>query len=118
MSSPAVKFLGTPGPPFHLKMISTAPFHPHALKPLKPHPGFTASLEERLLGCKKFGEFLQRKTLEGTALRKIQKTFADITSMAGKKPLHAIAGHQIDTHAAQRGGASLEPFLAVGRTSP
>jgi hypothetical protein len=85
-------------------MIALAPFHPHTLKPLEPHPGLPASLEESLLGRKKFGKILKRKTFEGPTFRGIEKTFADIIPVAGKELFHAVAGYEIDPHTAQRGG--------------
>ena len=83
-------------------MISDTPFDPHTLKPFEPHPCFAARLEESFLGREKLGEFLERKTLEGPALRGIQETLANIIPVTGKELFYAITGYEIDAYAAQR----------------
>jgi hypothetical protein len=103
MALSAVKLPGAAGPPFHLKMISSASFHPHVLKPFEPHPRLTAGLEKCFFGRKKLGEFLEGKMFQGPAFRGIQKTFTDIISMAGKKLPYTVAGYQINANAVQRG---------------
>jgi hypothetical protein len=100
MPFPAIELPGAPGPPFHLEVISGAPFQTHPLKPLEAHPSLAAGLEKGLLGCKEFGKCLERKPFAGAALRGIQETFPDIIPVAGKELLHTVTGYQIDTHAA------------------
>jgi hypothetical protein len=58
MPFPAVEFPAVACLPLHLKMISLAALHPHALKTFKPHPRLTASFEERLFGRENLSECL------------------------------------------------------------